>query len=128
MKELERTIQEMDFRFFGTGKHKIEAEAFLASKDAVLLDIRVPEETETIMLPLSHHCEVLEIPMHEIPARTTELPKDKLIGIFCSAGVRAAIIYPYLKSLGYNVKIILGGYPPFMDELLPGKLYKKFNP
>ena len=37
MNELEKVISEMDFQYFGTGQHKIEAEAFLSMKDTILL-------------------------------------------------------------------------------------------
>jgi len=125
MNELERVINEMNFQFFGTGQHKMEADAFLSAEDTVFLDVRAKEEVETIKLPLSHLCRVIEIPTDEVPARINEIPKDKLIGVFCSAGVRATIIFTYLRSKGYkNVKIIPGGYPPLMQALMPGKLYK----
>lgn len=128
MNELENVISKMDFHFFGTGQHKMEVEAFLSTSNTLFLDVRAMEEVETIKLTLSHHCEVLEIPTNEIPQRINEIPKDKTIGIFCSAGVRASIIYVYLKSKGFeNVKIILGGYPPLMAALMPGKIYKKLN-
>ena len=128
MNELEKVISEMDFQYFGNGEHKVEAEEFLSAKNTVFLDVRAKEEQETVKLSLTHHCKVLEIPTNEIPNRINEIPKGKTIGIFCSAGVRATIIFVYLKSKGYNdVKIILGGYPPLMAAVMPGKLYKKFN-
>jgi len=128
MSDLEKVISKMDFNYFGTGQHKMEAEAFLAAKNNVLLDVRAKEEQETIKLPLLHFCEVLEIPTNEIPLKLDEIPKDKTIGVFCSAGVRAVIIFIYLKSKGYSdVKIIPGGYPPLMEAIMPGKLHKKLN-
>jgi rhodanese-related sulfurtransferase len=128
MNDLEKVINEMDFQYFGTGQHKMEADAFLASENAILLDVRAKEEVETIKMPLLHHVQVLEIPTNEVPQRISEIPKDKLIGVFCSAGVRAVIIFTYLKSKGYDkVKIILGGYPSIMEAIMPGKLYKNLN-
>ncbi len=128
MNDLEKVITQMDFHYFGTGQHKMEAEAFLAAENTVFLDVRAKEEQETIKLPLKHHCEVLEIPTNEVPLKLDEIPKDKTVGVFCSAGVRAVIIFSYLKSKGYDkVKIITGGYPPLMAALMPGKLHKKIN-
>lgn len=128
MNDLEKVIAEMDFRYFGTGQHKVEPEAFLATENSIFLDVRAKEEIETLKISLSHHCKVLEIPTNEIPNRLNEIPKNKLIGVFCSAGVRAAIIFTYLKSKGYEkVKIIPGGYPPLFQALMPGKIYKKLN-
>lgn len=129
MNEIEKTINEMDFQYFGTGQHKMEPEAFLAAENTVLLDVRSREEQETIKLPLTHYCEVLEIPTNEVPSRLNEIPKNKKIGVFCSSGVRACIIFAYLKSKAYkDVKIIPGGYPPLIAALMPGKLFKKLNP
>lgn len=39
MNEFEKVISSMDFDFFGTGKHKIDASTFLYSQDAILLDV-----------------------------------------------------------------------------------------
>ena len=126
MNELEKVISTLDFQYFGTGQHKIDPEKFLAKENQLFLDVRAKEETETIKLTLSPYCEVKEIPTEEVPQRLSEIPKDKLIGVFCSAGVRAAIIFVYLKSKGYdNVKIIPGGYTALMPALMPGKIYKK---
>ncbi|PKQ63037.1 sulfurtransferase [Labilibaculum filiforme] len=128
MNDLEKVIGEMDFQYFGNGEHKMEVEQFLSAENTVFLDVRAKEEQETVKLTLSHHCKVIEIPTNEIPTRINEIPKDKTIGIFCSAGVRATIIFVYLKSKGYkDVKIILGGYPPLMAAVMPGKLYKTLN-
>jgi rhodanese-related sulfurtransferase len=128
MNELEKVIKEMDFRYFGTGQHNMDAETFLTTNNTVLLDIRTKEEVDTLKLPLSHFCPVLEIPVNEVPDRLAEIPRDKTIGVFCSAGVRAVIIFVYLKSKGYNnVKIIPGGYTGLIEAIKPGKLYKKLN-
>ena len=128
MNEIEQVISKMDFQYFGTGQHKIEPDAFLQKEDVIFLDVRAKEEMETVQLNLRYHCSVLEIPTDEIPQRINEIPKDKFIGLFCSAGIRATIIFAYLKSKGYeNVKIIPGGYAPLMQAILPGKLYKKIN-
>lgn len=128
MNEIEKVIKEMDLQYFGTGQHKMEAEAFLGAENKVFLDVRATEEVKSIKIALTYHCEVIEIPTDEVPERLSEIPNDKLIGVFCSAGVRATIIFAYLKSKGYQkVKIITGGYAPLMQAILPGKLYNKLN-
>lgn len=128
MKQLEKVITEMDFDYFGTGQHKMAVDTFLQNEDAVFLDVRSPEEFETIQIKLSHFCPVLEIPINEVPARINEIPKDKLIGVFCSSGVRCVIIFAYLKSMGYkNVKILPGGYANLTPAIMPGKVWKKIN-
>ncbi|MCD6113062.1 MAG: rhodanese-like domain-containing protein [Bacteroidales bacterium] len=128
MNRLEEEISKMDFQYFGTGQCKVDAEVFLNQEDAVFLDVRSREEQETVSLPLGKLCKVIEIPTNEVPERINEIPKDKIVGVFCSAGVRAIIIFTYLTGKGYkNVKIIPGGYPSLMEAIMPGKLYKKLN-
>lgn len=128
MNDFENTITQMDFEFFGTGQHIIEVESFLKRDDGLFLDVRAREELETLKINLNHHCPVLEIPMHEVPARVNEIPKNKMIGVFCSSGVRCVIIFAYLKSKAYeNVRILPGGYNNLTEALKPGKIYKKIN-
>jgi len=128
MNELENVIKKMDFQYFGTGQHKIEPDVFFSKENTVLLDVRAKEEMETVKFSLLHHTKVIEIPTDEVPDRINEIPKDKLIGVFCSSGVRAVVIFTYLLSRGYeNVKILTGGYEPIIAGLKPGKLYKKIN-
>ena len=118
----------MDFQYFGTGQHKINAETFLKKENALLLDVRTKEEVETVKLQLKHHLSVLEIPFHELLSRINELHKDKFIGAFCSSGVKSTIAFAYLKSSGYEkIKIIEGRYNEFMKTILPGKLFKNLN-
>ena len=125
MNGLERAISSMTFEYFGTGQHKINAETFINKGNTILLDVRAKEEVETVKLLLKHHLTVIEIPLHELPLRINELPKDKFIGVFCSSGVRSTIAFTYLKSYGYeNIKIVDGGYYEFMEAILPGKLFE----
>jgi len=122
---LDEIIKGMTFEFFGSGKHKIELETLLATQDAILLDVRSRPEWESLQIKLEHHIRVLWIPTEEIPDRYNEIPRDKTVGVFCSAGTRSTIIYIYLRSLGYeNVRIAPSSYDAITSLLLPGKLYK----
>ncbi len=125
MKDLEKVLKTMTLEFFGTGKHKISASTHLEKDNAVFLDIRSQEEYETLAFNLIYHMPVIHIPTDEIPDRLNEIPKDKNVGIFCSSGVRASMVYLYLQGLGYEkVRIIDGGYQGIFNELKPGKLLK----
>lgn len=122
---MDELLRSMTFEFFGSGKHKIEMDALLATKDAIFLDVRSRQEWESLQIRLEHHMRVLWIPIDEIPDRYAEIPRDKTVGIFCSAGTRSTIVYLYLRSLGYeNVRIAPSNYDAITSQLMPGKLYK----
>lgn len=125
---LDNELEKMDIHYFGTGQHVMCAEDFLASENIVFLDVRAKAEQDNLKLPLKDFCKVLEIPVTEIPKRFMEIPKDKLIGIFCSAGIRASIVFTYLLSKGYvSIKILNGGYGPLVEALKPGKVLKQIK-
>lgn len=125
MNNLNELLRSMTFDFFGSGKHKIEMEALLATQDAVFLDVRSRQEYESLQIRLEHHIRVLWIPIDEIPDRYAEIPRDQTVGIFCSAGTRSTFVYLYLRSLGYeNVRIAPSNYDAITSQLMPGKLYK----
>ncbi|MDQ0290306.1 rhodanese-like domain-containing protein [Oligosphaera ethanolica] len=118
-------MKAMDLEFFGGGRHKIQPGAFLGQASALMLDVRSAEEVATLSFGLSYHLPVLHIPINEIPDRWSEIPKDKLVGVFCSSGTRSAMVYLYLQAHGLEqVRIIEGAYAEMADELKPGKLLK----
>ncbi len=112
-----------NFEYWSTGQHKIEPAVFFekwAKGEAVLLDVRAPEEREFLRFPFA-----LEIPINELPARLNEIPRDKLVVTFCSGGDRANVAFAYLHAQGYdNVRIMPGGYANLMPEMMPGKVRK----
>ncbi len=128
MEKINEILKSMDFIFFGSGKHKITPAMFLAEKNSLFLDVRSKEEFETAAFSLTHHTSFLHIPINEVPERLSEIPKDKLVGVFCSSGVRSTMVYLYLRALGFDkVRIIEGGYAELFEELKPGKLLKQFS-
>jgi len=128
MKEKEKLagiLRSMTLDFFGRGKHKITPENHFKSEEALFLDVRSSKECETLSFNLVQHMQVLNIPIEEIPDRLEEIPKNKLVGIFCSSGVRATVVYVYLRLFGYEkVRIIEGGYHSISEEFKPGKLLR----
>jgi len=126
MNRFEEVLKNMNLEFFGQGKHKISPEGLFEKDNAVLLDVRTDEEVETIEFRLKHHVKSLNIPTDEIPDRLDEIPRDKFIGVFCSSGVRASIVYAFLHAHGFSdVRILVGGYEEIMGSLKPGKLWKR---
>ncbi len=116
-------LGKLDFEFWSTGQHKIDPPVFFekwAKGEAILLDVRAPEEREFAVFPFA-----LAIPINELPNRLNEIPRDKLAATFCSGGDRANVAFAYLRTQGYeNVRIIKATYTEMMAELLPGKLRK----
>ena len=101
MDELETTISRMDYRFFGTGQHKIDAETFLKRKDAIFVDMRAKEECETLKIQLKHHLPVLEIPLcvfrSNLPPIPTKLPLIPIQSCHPPSELCDAGIFVYLK-------------------------------
>ena len=125
MREFDAVLRSMTLEFCGNAKHKITPEALFATEGAVFLDVRSATECESVDLRLEHQATLLQIPTEEIPDRFEEIPRDKLVGIFCSAGVRATMVYAYLRARGFEqVRIVPGGYGPVMETVMPGKLWK----
>ncbi len=74
-------------------------------------------------MQLSGLIEVVHIPIEELPQRTDELPRDRLIGVICSAMTRSAMAYLFLRSIGYEgVRIVEGGYAGLISEIQPARL------
>jgi len=128
MNKMDEMLKTMTFEFFGSGKHKISPSMHLTEKNSLFLDVRSNEELATIAFSLVYHMPVLHIPINEIPERISEIPRDKIVGVFCSSGVRSTMVYLYLRVLGFdNVRIIEGGYVELVEELKPGKLLKHIS-
>lgn len=125
MTTAEELLEEMTFEFMGRGQHKIEMEKLFETEGALLLDVRFREERDAVDIRMDQLIDVLWIPINEIPRRLIEIPRDRTIGVFCSAGVRSTMVYFYLCSLGYDkVRIAPSHYDAITSMILPGKLYK----
>lgn len=67
----------------------------------LILDVRNRDEAGAGMIKGA-----LLVPDEEVLDRLAELPKDKLIVVHCSTGVRAEMAYHKLKEKGYNAKFL----------------------
>jgi rhodanese-related sulfurtransferase len=70
----------------------------------VLLDIRSVGELAQGMLPEAEH-----LPMHLIPVRIDEIPKDKDVVLYCHSGARSYHACVYLAQQGFDNTINLRG-------------------
>jgi rhodanese-related sulfurtransferase len=119
MGQLEEVLKTLDEKFFMEGNHRLTAEEFfnLWNEDkAMLLDVRTPKEVEA--LPLTKFG--IHIPLNELPDRLDDIPKDKIVGIFCHGRHRSGMAYLYLKGKGFNnVKVITAMLEEFVEYIKP---------
>lgn len=80
-------------------------QARLTAGDNVhLIDIRTPGEVAQGAIPGASH-----LPMHLIPVRIGELPKDKDVILYCRSGARSYHACSYLAQHGYDNMVNLRG-------------------
>ncbi|MBT8763187.1 rhodanese-like domain-containing protein [Desulfohalobiaceae bacterium Ax17] len=124
MNSFDNALREMDLDFFGSGEHGIGldgATSLIGQDKAIFLDVRTHEEVQLLSFPFAKH-----IPVNEIPDRLNELPKDKLIIIFCSSIFRSALVYGYLLSKGFEqIKGLLASTEQLVTALKPGPIFKR---
>ena len=119
-------LRKMTFDVFATGQHKISRDEFFSIRDAVLLGVRSNEEVCVLSLAPAVNLTVLHIPLHEIPDRVDEIPADRPVAVFCSAGIRATMVYVYLRTLGFSkVRIMSGGLPEWIRQAFPSAIWKR---
>jgi len=83
----------------------VELEKRLSKEEGFyLLDIRSEAEVVHGMLPNSAH-----LPMHLIPVRMNEFPKDREIVLYCRSGARSYHACMYLMQQGFSNVINLKG-------------------
>ena len=83
--------------------------------DVVILDVREQDEWNAGHIPGA-----LFIPMSEIQARTSEVPKDKLVIVQCRSGNRSSQVTDYLQQQGFsNVRNLAGGLNGWQAAGLP---------
>jgi NADPH-dependent 2,4-dienoyl-CoA reductase/sulfur reductase-like enzyme/rhodanese-related sulfurtransferase len=78
-----------------------------------LLDVRTPTEFAAGRMP-----DAVNIPVDELRSRTSELPHDRPIAVYCQVGQRGYLATRILMQSGFNVANIAGGY----------KTYRLVNP
>lgn len=124
METFDRWLKDLDLSYWGTGQHKVTPAQFfdrLQTEEAVLLDLRSPEEIGYLTLPFALH-----IPINDLPERWHEIPEDRLVAAFCSSMTRAVVAWVYLNLQGLeNVRILDARYDEITAELKPVMVYKR---
>jgi rhodanese-related sulfurtransferase len=123
MNALDSALKEMDFDFLASGEHAMSIEGLrkvLGNEHFLFLDVRSDKELQYVTFPFAIH-----IPLHNLPARIHELPKDKCIVVFCSSIFRGAVAYTYLRANGFQeVKGLTASMEDMLSIFKPGPLAK----
>ncbi len=93
-------------------------------KGAYLIDVRNTDETISGAIKNS-----VNIPLHTLRSRLIEIPKEKIILIYCRVGLRGYIAQRILKQNGFNVFNISGGWESYnayynqgdFEHFIPGE-------
>jgi rhodanese-related sulfurtransferase len=94
---------------------KRTADALAANPNAVLVDVREPDEWASGHAPGAVH-----IPMREIPNRLGDLPRDEPLYLICRSGNRSARVAAYLRQEGFARPInVAGGIVAWQRAGLP---------
>ncbi len=80
-----------------------------------LLDVRNPHECEIARIPGARL-----IPVGELPARLSELDKERAYVVTCHKGPRSVQAYHLMKKAGYkHLQILLGGVDAWAEKIDP---------
>ncbi len=82
--------------------------------DAVLLDVREPDEWAA-----GHAPQAVHIPLGELTERVDELPEGRRVLVVCHAGVRSARATEWLVGNGYDALNVDGGMVDWARAGLP---------
>jgi len=86
----------------------------------VVLDVREPWELQTASVRADGF-ELVHMPMHSIPARLPDLPRDRPIACLCHHGGRSAQVTHFLNQQGFDQALnIAGGIDAWSLQVDPG--------
>lgn len=81
---------------------------------STILDLRTEEETKGGMIDGA-----VNIPLDELRERLSELDRSKTVYVYCRSGQRSYIGYRILRSHGYDVRSVSGGYILYQAVMHP---------
>lgn len=96
--KIKKICQEILFRHNKTDLKYEEAIEIYKKQNAILIDVRTPEEYET-----KHINKAINIPIYEIEHISNEIAnKDEIILLYCKTGKRSKIVKEILTQKGYR--------------------------
>jgi adenylyltransferase/sulfurtransferase len=89
------------------------ADAIARGEDLLVVDVREPHELAIARFP-----DALHIPLRTVPARATELPRERTLVLTCHKGVRSMRALEILRELGFSrLKNLAGGIDAWSREV-----------
>jgi rhodanese-related sulfurtransferase len=82
--------------------------------DPYVLDVRRTEEWVEQRI-----AGVTLIPMDQVQARLSEIPKDKRVWVVCAVGGRSGRVAEFLRQKGYDAVNVAGGVNKWVEEGRP---------
>ena len=92
----------------------LEAARMVEAGEAVLLDVREPDEWRAVRAPGALH-----IPMRQLSISTDRLPPAGTIACICHVGARSAVVAEALVGAGYGAVNVFGGMDAWETAGLP---------
>jgi len=90
--------------------------------ESILIDVRTKEE-----FVLGAISGAVNIPLEQLPARISEIPRHKAIIVYCRVGSRSNQAYKILMENGFRkVKYLSGGYNSYYSEVYSNKKILNF--
>ena len=85
---------------------ELDVDTLAAAKEQIhLIDVRTEGEVSRGIIDGAIH-----IPLHLLPLRTTEIPQDKPVVIYCNSGARSAPACAFMAGKGFeNMHNLSGG-------------------
>ncbi|MDD5326332.1 MAG: FAD-dependent oxidoreductase [Phycisphaerae bacterium] len=138
-------LQELELAYappYGSGKDAVNMAGYAAGNildgtalvkdfepsdpNVLLLDVRSPSELKQGGIPTA-----VNIPVNQLRQRIDELPKDKIISVYCAVGIRSYIATRILKQKGFDTNHIPGGYSTYLamtgEQMPEGKTARQLK-
>jgi rhodanese-related sulfurtransferase len=104
-------------RAAGPALSTLQATQLINSRNAVVVDVRTPDEFKTGSLPNARN-----VPADKVAEKMPDIKKDKPLIVVCASGSRAGRAAAQLRAGGYGeVYVLAGGIAAWREAGLPIK-------